>query len=209
MHGHYCASPARTRVRRVAGRCRAVLLLRARVVAESNMGGLRCALVLLLFRPVGAGVPPSELAALRSLYEATKGSQWKNNTGWFGGGDPCLGWYGVGCNADGSAVTTLALSRNVFGHTRGNGISGTLPTQLADLTELGYLDLESNALSGTIVTEIGKLTQLVHLGLSHNALSGTIVTELGKLTQLGDLVLSYNALSGTLVTEIGLSLIHI
>jgi hypothetical protein len=50
----------------------------------------------------------------------------------------------------------------------GNGLFGTLPTNLLFLTSTRLLDLGSNDLTGTIPTEIGWLTNLTKLSLATN-----------------------------------------
>ena len=68
--------------------------------------------------------------ALRALYEATNGTQWRErgqgfwglsgNAGWLNGTDPCTGWQWVNCSVEGD-VTELMLG--------GNNLGGTLPSQ--------------------------------------------------------------------------------
>ena len=45
-------------------------------------------------------------------------------------------------------------------HLAGVGISGTIPTGVAQLTQLQYLSLSYNAFVGTIPSELGALTAL-------------------------------------------------
>ena len=88
-------------------------------------------------------------------------------------------------------------------------LSGTLPPELGQLTELGRLDLAGNYLSGSIPPELGDLSKLLSLSLSGNFLTGPIPSELGKLTKLEDLFLSHNFLTGPLPPELaGLSALH-
>ena len=58
------------------------------------------------------------------------------------------------------------------------------------------LDLSSNQLSGSIPPELGNLTNLQYLYLSSNQLTGSIPPELGNLTALEVLRLNDNQLSG-------------
>ena len=130
--------------------------------------------------------PPAERAALVALYNATDGPNWTRNTGW-NTTAPVGDWYGVTTNDSGS-VTALYLSSN--------RLSGSIPTELGNLTNLTHLNLSDNRLSGSIPTELGNLTNLTRLGLSSNSLSGSIPTEIGNLTNLTLLDLSRNSLSG-------------
>ena len=139
----------------------------------------------------------TDLDALVALYCATDGPNWENNDYWMeveSKGD-FSGWErATEVNTD-SQVEALRLSNN--------GLSGTIPTELGNLTRLDILFLSSNELSGTIPSELGNLTRLEYLYLSENELSGTIPPELGNLTLLEYLYLNDNALSGTIPTELG------
>ena len=84
-----------------------------------------------------------------------------------------------------------------------NDLTGSIPTELGNLTNLTELDLNSNDLTGTIPTELGSLANLTRLDLASNGLTGTIPTELGSLANLTRLALSGNDLTGTIPTELG------
>ena len=71
------------------------------------------------------------------------------------------------------------------------GLTGTLPTQLFQYTQLTTLQLDGNQLSGTLPTEMALLMQLTDLRVG-NRLSGTVPTEIGLLTQLSILYLHHN-----------------
>ncbi len=140
-------------------------------------------------------------AALVALYEATDGPNWVNNDNWLT--DAPLGeWYGVSTDASGRVVG-LNLSGRRDGTWIGHGLSGTIPPELANLTNLESLDLQVNALSGTIPPELGDLTNLRTLALGQNSLRGVIPPELGQLTELDTLVLRYNILSGPVPPVLG------
>jgi Leucine-rich repeat (LRR) protein len=70
--------------------------------------------------------------------------------------------------------------------------NGSLPPELADLTELKVLWLTSNGLAGEIPAEIGDLSHLLSLNLNGSLFSGPIPTTLGNLTNLEGLFLYYN-----------------
>eukprot|EP00908_Phaeocystis_cordata_P017113 Transcript_28447.p1 GENE.Transcript_28447~~Transcript_28447.p1 ORF type:complete len:429 (+),score=60.99 Transcript_28447:150-1436(+) len=84
-----------------------------------------------------------------------------------------------------------------------NDLSGTVPTELALLPQLNYLSLWSNDLSGTVPTEVGLMTKLDRLSLSSNSLSGSLPSEFGQLTTLDELWLHNNQFSGSLPSQIG------
>lgn len=68
--------------------------------------------------------------------------------------------------------------------------------------QLISLQLPSANLSGTLPREIGQLTNLRSLYLSTNALSGPVPLELGYSSSLSDLDLSYNFLKGSLPASV-------
>ena len=141
--------------------------------------------------------PGSELTdkeALIALYNSTGGSGWTSNLNWNSALDLDM-WYGVD-GVDGRVVW-LELP--------GNNLRGTVPAQLATLTELRYLDLRDNQLRGAIPPELGDLNSqgLVFLDLSANQLTGTIPAELGDLRSLNVLHLNDNRLTGAIPAELG------
>eukprot|EP00315_Gephyrocapsa_oceanica_P005835 CAMPEP_0185341492 /NCGR_PEP_ID=MMETSP1363-20130426/98652_1 /TAXON_ID=38817 /ORGANISM="Gephyrocapsa oceanica, Strain RCC1303" /LENGTH=551 /DNA_ID=CAMNT_0027940719 /DNA_START=22 /DNA_END=1673 /DNA_ORIENTATION=+ len=81
------------------------------------------------------------------------------------------------------------------------GLSGTIPPQLGDISQLQKLDLHSNSISGTIPPEMSKLSQLQKLSLCCNSISGTIPPEMSKLSQLQSFLLGGNSISGTIPAE--------
>ena len=126
-------------------------------------------------------------AALVALYHATDGAYWVDNTNWLTGG-PLGEWHGVSVNA-GGRVTRLRLLRN--------GLSGMIPPEIGDLTELQDLMLaEDPRLSGPIPSTLGNLHSLQSLWLNYNRLSGPIPPELGNLVNLTVLTIGGNRLSG-------------
>ena len=85
----------------------------------------------------------------------------------------------------------------------GNQLTGTIPAELGSLTSLIELYLDENQLTGTIPPELGSLTNLELLYLDENQLTGTIPPELGSLTNLTDVGLSDNQLTGGIPAELG------
>ena len=127
-------------------------------------------------------------AALVAFYHATSGDNWDNNDNWLS--EARLGeWYGVKTD-DKGRVTDLDL------HT--NDLSGHIPPELGNLSQLIGLYLDDNQLIGAIPPELGKLVKLIDLFLEENELTGTIPPELGNLASLEVLLLSDNRLWGEL-----------
>ena len=141
--------------------------------------------------PGTEGVTDREV--LEVLYRTTGGPDWSNRTNWLSAA-PLSEWHGVGTDGSGR-VTSLALSRN--------GLSGTIPPALGQLTRLNSLELGYNELSGEIPPELGGLTTLQELDLGNNKLSGGIPSELGGLTTLQRLNLWSNQLRGEIPPELG------
>ena len=81
-------------------------------------------------------------------------------------------------------------------------ISGEIPPELGNLTNLTYLILGYNQLTGSIPPEIGNLLSLTVLWLDHNQLTGSIPSEIGELTNLSSLYLNSNQLSGEIPESI-------
>ena len=83
-----------------------------------------------------------------------------------------------------------------------NALVGPIPVELANMRNLTELYLNSNELFGPIPTEMGNLTNLVALSLKHNALSGPIPLGIARLTRLAHLSLLDNRLSGPIPAEL-------
>jgi len=83
------------------------------------------------------------------------------------------------------------------------GLTGEIPSEIGQLTNLATLKLQYNELTGSIPPEIGNLTNLVKLDLRYNNLSGSIPTEVWSLTSLIELRIQKNQLSGTIPSAIG------
>ena len=139
-------------------------------------------LVLLAVLPLGVATSAqaqdgvaTDKAALVALYNATDGANWTTNTNWTS--DMALSsWHGVTVDGDGR-VTRLELADN--------GLDGTLPTALGDLSELEQLDLQDNALSGALPSELANLTNLTSLLLNESrALTGPLPDRLRELSDL-------------------------
>ncbi|MDE2965548.1 MAG: leucine-rich repeat domain-containing protein [Acidobacteriota bacterium] len=194
----------------------------------------------------------SDRAVLEALYHATGGPAWIDRTHWLSAA-PLRDWFGVETDGRGR-VTSLSLPGNglsgaippVLGqlaflerlylgsrwdstlrksvnnqlngsippelaalsnltslNLRGNQLSGSIPTELSRLSNLTSLDLRGNQLSGRIPSELGRLPNLLHLYLAGNQLSGFIPPDLGRLSNLQSLDFGSNQLSGPIPTDLG------
>ncbi|MFI0428880.1 leucine-rich repeat domain-containing protein [Mariniflexile sp. HMF6888] len=144
--------------------------------------------VTLTVTPDTCGVPQTERDALMALYNDTDGGNWTNtlanNQPW-NINTPVCDWYGVTVT-DGK-VTGLNLNNN--------NLSGTIPSQLGDLSNLQILNLAYNALTGSIPSEFGSLSLLNRCELQYNQLTGAIPSSIGNLINLDYLVLSHNQIT--------------
>ena len=134
----------------------------------------------------------SDRAVLVALYNATDGPNWTGNTHWLSN-EPLSEWRGVGVNDDGR-VTALWLF--------GNRLTGEIPVELSQLSQLQLLYLSGNQLTGEIPAELGNLAQLNRLYLHGNELNGPIPSWLVNLTELRELSLWSNQLTGTIPPEV-------
>ncbi|NUM44874.1 MAG: hypothetical protein HUU38_09205 [Anaerolineales bacterium] len=153
-------------------------------IANAESNGFDCSVV--------SEIPQTECEALVSIYNSTGGANWNVNTGWLVTSMPCA-WVHVVCE-DGHVIWLNLLSNN---------LSGSIPSELSNLTHLDILQLSNNQLTGSIPPEIGDLTNLTRLFILYNQLSGNIPSQIGNLTNLVDLSLVGNQLSGSIPPELG------
>lgn len=98
-------------------------------------------------------------------------------------------WGGINCNQNGLIIAT---------DVEDNGLTGTLPNEVAALPRLFAFALEQNDISGTIPSTYSNLARLVILDLDFNSLEGSLLLDLSKMTKLRQLDLNNNNLEGTL-----------
>ena len=142
-------------------------------------------------------IPDSDREALVALYNATDGPRWNNDENWLS--DRPLGeWYGV---------VTIEIYNEVVDkysyHVAAlvladNNLTGELPPELGNLSQLQHLLLEHNNLTGELPPELGNLPELQLLRLDVNNLTGELPPELGNLSELRHLSLYGNVLTGEL-----------
>ena len=75
-------------------------------------------------------------------------------------------------------------------------VTGEIPPEIGNLTNLTTLNLYRNELIGEIPSEIGNLTKLETLSLYSNQLDGEIPVSIGNMKNLSDLSLFNNQLTG-------------
>ncbi|KAL7427424.1 hypothetical protein ACHAXH_000904 [Discostella pseudostelligera] len=109
-------------------------------------------------------------------------------------------WGGVSCYAENTANS---FKVNVI-EMESNGLSGTLPEEMQELTAIRFLALERGEISGTIPNSFGTLQSLLLLDLDYNELTGTLPDTLWTLASLRQLDLNNNNFVGPLSEDIGL-----
>ncbi len=126
------------------------------------------------------GVSKQEYNALVALYNATGGDNWTNHIGWLDPNVPVSGWYGV--TVENGKVTRLYLYNNE--------LSGALPAEIGDLSNLESLDVLNNKIL-SFPAEVGNLTNLKTLFVDGNELQ-ELPSEIGKLSNLESLFVGNN-----------------
>ncbi len=126
----------------------------------------------------------ADSVALVALYDSTDGNNWTNTLNgtqpWKVG--PVETWFGV--TVLNGRVTSVSLP--------GNGLNGTLPPTMKNLTMLQTLALDGNNLTGTIPAEWVNLVSLSSLNLAQNNL--TALADLTAGVFLSTLNVAGNAL---------------
>ncbi|CAD6206412.1 unnamed protein product [Miscanthus lutarioriparius] len=162
---------------------------------HEGAAGRWCGLVLALMglaAGAAAETSPSDVAAMRAVAKALGADK---TLGWDVAGDPCSPkrWDGVSCDSSGR-VTAIQVGKR--------GLTGTLPPEVGDLTELTRLEVFENKLSGPLPSLPG-LSSLQVL-LAHNNNFASIPADFFKgLTGLTAVDIDYNPFaSWTLPTDL-------
>ena len=128
------------------------------------------------------------LLAARDTLAGTGSLSWAADT-------PITQWDGVDVDGTPQRVTVISLNES--------GLTGELPKELGNLSNLEQLHLIDNQLTGKIPPELGNLSNLRWLLLWANQLTGGIPPELGELSNLRELSLSSNKLTGEIPADLG------
>ncbi len=132
---------------------------------------------------------------LVSFYKSTNGEDWINK--WDTTNCDICSWYGITCNGfspDASRVSKLGLSNN--------NLSGTLPLDIGEMSNMRVLDLSNNHISGSLPTSFLGIG-LTGLDLSNNQMNGEIPPEIWRFAMMANLDLSNNQFSGPIPSGIG------
>jgi len=82
------------------------------------------------------------------------------------------------------------------------GLGGTLPQEIAYLSNTDLINIEYNDVEGILPTQYGLLTNLQSMKFENNQITGKIPTELANLKKLEKLDLDGNYFTGFLPTEL-------
>lgn len=132
-----------------------------------------------------------ERAALEALYKATDGDHWKTKYNWCSD-RPVNEWYGIKTNSRG-LVTELSLIDN--------NLSGNIPPEIGDLSNLKKLALLHNNITG-LPDEIGNLSNLSEMDLRFSGSLGQLPSGLGGLNNLEFLDMYESGVSGKIPSAI-------
>jgi Leucine-rich repeat (LRR) protein len=173
-------------------------------------------------------ISQAECLALVALYNSTDGARWNGTTPafrWLQDNDPCW-WQGVTCSyqTTPARVAELKLEQTLSGTLPvelGNltnlrvlslrfiqyrvpaALVGNIPASLSNLTNLERLHVQQAQFNSSIPASLGNLSNLRSLELDGNRLNGAIPAELGNLTQLITLTLGGNSFSGGIPSQLG------
>ncbi|WCJ36411.1 Leucine-rich receptor-like protein kinase family protein [Euphorbia peplus] len=111
---------------------------------------------------------------------------------------PVCSWIGVTCGQRHQRVVSLNLSYM--------NLSGTIPSQISNLSFLAFLSLRSNNFYGHLTHELGLLRRLKFLDLGFNFFFGNLPPALCNMSRLEVIDANGNNLSGNLPPSIGLFL---
>lgn len=128
--------------------------------------------------------------ALVELYSSTGGTSWE--TQWVLS-ETMDNWHGI----------TVTNNRVTQVYLYNNGLDGTIPNALGNLTKLELLTLSFSSLTGNIPSSLGELDELQYLQLNNNSITDQIPSSLGNLSNLKQLLLDNNNLTGPIPDELG------
>ena len=129
----------------------------------------------------------TDCAVLETLYDDTGGDNWKTSTNWKTVSSLDQ-WHGI--TVSGGRVSEIKLYKNQ--------LTGTIPSDISNLSGLIDLDLGINSLSGDI-PDLDSLDNLKFLYLDGNNLGGTMQpVGVGSMNSLQRLHLHDNSISGTI-----------
>ncbi|XP_039029284.1 receptor-like protein 18 [Hibiscus syriacus] len=104
-------------------------------------------------------------------------------------------WIGITCGSNHHRVTTLNLSSM--------DLTGTIPSQLGNLSFLVWLNVRYNSFHGALPIELTNLRRLRYLNLGNNSFQGEIPSWFGQFGKLRSLLLYRNFFIGVIPSTLG------
>ncbi|KAK9996567.1 hypothetical protein SO802_021253 [Lithocarpus litseifolius] len=150
-------------------------------------------------------LPQNEVKALEAISSKLKNLNWKINENFCSTLESVNRFItkdtlsNVTCNCSFSRGTVCGITHIQL---KRLNLSGVLPADFGNLTNLLELDLTFNYINGSIPSSFSQLP-LVILSLSGNRLSGEIPKGIGEIGSLEELVLEANQLDGHLPENLG------
>lgn len=147
----------------------------------------------------------TQLAALEAFYNATNGSHWlipddKRKSDWSfhnedsSNVDVCA-WHGITCDVNTGYVVEMDMDgwgKSLQGTLSTHNFKGSLPSELAQLSNLESLKVSTTDVEGTLPIEFGRLKQLNVLDLRWSNINPAIPDAIGDMTSLEKLLLRFN-----------------
>ncbi|GKY91195.1 hypothetical protein MPSEU_000092200 [Mayamaea pseudoterrestris] len=145
--------------------------------------------------------------ALATLYYATDGPNWTNNSNWLSTKDVCEWHISSDALYDNTKFESAAEHCLEIGfyqlYLQSNNLVGTLPPELA-LAPSYFIKLSQNSLHGSIHEDVwSSWRDLRSLHLFSNNFSGTISSSVGLMTNLQIFRIQANHISGSLPLDMG------
>ncbi|MEP0262663.1 hypothetical protein, partial [Dokdonia sp.] len=158
--------------------------------------------------------------AMLALYNNLNGANWNQPWPVIANCDPCT-YANVQCsagrvwsinitndlNVSGPLPPEISqLTQMVFFSLDRSDVTGTLPTSIGSMTNLTVLNINrpfAGGMTGPIPASFANLTNLTWLSLSGHSLTGPIPSYIGNFSNLETFRLGFNELSGTIPASIG------
>lgn len=124
---------------------------------------------------------------LASLFYATGGEEWMNNSFWLSETNEC-NWTGIRCDSYRSfphetSQSSSSSEENAVTHVHlsNNNLYGMIPQDISAMRHLRFFIVSENSLTGTIPSWLANLESLDELRLEYNKFSGEVPAGLCQL----------------------------
>ena len=145
--------------------------------------------------PSPTAAHPLERSALSALYLSTRGkTEWMTRTNWMDNSKHVSEWFGIKTSSGGSVTEVTMI---------GNGLRGSLPSEVAYLAEVTDIHLNYNNLMSSVPSEMGLLVKMDAFHLSYNSMNASVPSELGQYGNTKTFHLDSNSFSSAIPSELG------